>query len=91
MPGRTLDGSESDLKVEAIYHSTVGDESALHLCRAAHLLARVRLNMPSGLYANGRPIGTVLQNNHRAQVRELLFGLHIGVRLALSGVGGESV
>ncbi len=42
MLGRTLVGSASDLKVEAIYRSTVGDESALHLCRTAHFLARVR-------------------------------------------------
>lgn len=91
MPDRTLVGSESDLKVEAIYRYTVEDESALHLCRTAHFSPYAPKTCHVAYTPTGDRLVQCLQSNRRAQVRELPFGLHIGVRLALSGVGGESV
>ena len=88
---RTLVGSESDLKVEAIYRSRVENKGALHLCRPAHFCPCAPETCHVAYTLTGDRLVQCLQSNRRAQVLELLFGLHIVVRLAVSGVGGESV
>ena len=84
----TLIGSESDLKVEAIYRSTLENKSALHLCHTAHFIPCAPKICHVAYTLTDEQLVQCLQNNRRAQVRGLLFRLHIVVRLALSCVGG---